>query len=597
MKSKLENDLIKKAISSADLDFLRDYPQWHTAILNVPELALGANETLPALHYAASMNRLSLIKLVLDSNPELINSIDTYNQTLVCIACLKNYLPMLDYLIEKKADLNKPSAFISKNIVHRQTPIIWATINGNLEVIKRLVAAGVDFNEPVNENNVHLIHIASQFGFLNVLQYFLELDPSLLDRPDDDGSSPLEWAAMKGRHNIANYLLTVSQNSSGSAKISSESVKRSYQVAMDSGYYRFASILLLNSLGDKRYTANIIPNVTNALFAIELMRIDPKLINILMDNQGIAKMVADQGAVIERTDKGAKIKCYKPKGRRNSLVLIADGVNQQAETYEPTASLGMGGYAEVRLFKSKDQKKIAVRSPLKPYKNMQPSDLNALECNLQQEIMITRHLYKNDTISDYFMIWLNDHNWTTRQLMQHVEGEDLSALKENILCEHEAAKITLRIAQELQRCHDLGVIIGDLNSANIMVNYENNDYQIRFVDLGDSYYLSGVTAKLRNLSENTRLWFPPEICNGGENMVKPATSQNVYSFAYILNRVWGSKALGQQLFEKYPCIRNFITISTDIDPNMRESLTNFITQLSAEIVNNQEKKLTAVLSL
>lgn len=592
MQSKLESSSIKKAIFDADLSILSKYPGWQTALLDVPELALKDNKPLFALHYAATINRLSVIKWALDSNPELINSVDANNQTLVCIACVKNDLPMLEYLITKKADLNIPSAFNSESILHHQTPIIWAAMNGHLEVVQRLISAGVDFNKAVNGGNAHLVHIASQFGYLKMLEYFLEKDSSLLDRLDKDGSSPLEWAAMKGRNDIADYLLTASQLPGG-VTISPMSIMRSYKVAMQRRYYRFAGIILLNSLGNNRYTAIIIPYVVNALFAMELMRLDPKLIKILMGDADIAKKLAEQGAIIERTKEGTIVKCYKTQGRRKSLILIANGVTEQIETYEPTKNLGRGSYAYVRLFKSADNKEIAVRAPFEHYKEMSPSNLTALESKLKHEVLITCDLY-NDTVGDYFLMWIDDENWTTRQLMQYVEGENLKAFTMNLLSHNEAAKITLKIAEELERVHNLGVILGDLNPDNIMIIVVNKNYKIRFVDLGDSYYLSSPTATLRNLTKNERAWYPPEICNGGEAVVKPATSQNVYSFGYILDRVWGMKNWKPELLEKYPSIANFITTSTNIIPNMRGNLPDFISQLSSEIVKNLDESLTAV---
>ena len=56
-------------------------------------------------------------------------------------------------------------------------------------------------------NNLLDIWRAAKSGDLTDLQHLVEEDPSLLSATDDDGSTPLHWAAYFDRIEVLNFIL------------------------------------------------------------------------------------------------------------------------------------------------------------------------------------------------------------------------------------------------------------------------------------------------------------------------------------------------------------------------------------------------------
>ncbi len=75
-----------------------------------------------------------------------------------------------------------------------------------LNVIRQLIWQGCDPYAKSN-NGSQAIHLASFYGRLDILQFFIEKYPELLDRKSDHGNTPLMWAAYKGHAPVVQFLI------------------------------------------------------------------------------------------------------------------------------------------------------------------------------------------------------------------------------------------------------------------------------------------------------------------------------------------------------------------------------------------------------
>ncbi|XP_074583364.1 putative protein S-acyltransferase 23 isoform X2 [Curcuma longa] len=114
-------------------------------------------------------------------------------------AALNNFPNVALYVIEHGGDVNASD--------HRkQTALHWAAVHGSIPVADVLLQNGARI-EAADINGYRAVHVAAQYGqtsFLNriIAKYGADHDP-----PDNDGRSPLHWAAYKGYTDVIRLLL------------------------------------------------------------------------------------------------------------------------------------------------------------------------------------------------------------------------------------------------------------------------------------------------------------------------------------------------------------------------------------------------------
>nr|XP_027106126.1 probable protein S-acyltransferase 23 [Coffea arabica] len=114
-------------------------------------------------------------------------------------AALNNFADVAQYIIQRGGDVNA-----SDN--SGQTALHWAAVRGSIAAADVLLQNGARV-EAVDVNGYRAVHVAAQYGqtaFLNhiVAKYYAEFDV-----PDNDGRSPLHWAAYKGYSDTIRLLL------------------------------------------------------------------------------------------------------------------------------------------------------------------------------------------------------------------------------------------------------------------------------------------------------------------------------------------------------------------------------------------------------
>lgn len=581
-----EKTKLKNAITSGDCEYLNDLDakngQWQIEILDATELQMPH---CFAVHLAAYYQRLSVIQLALTVAPELIDFGNIDGETLVIIASMLNNLDILNYLIDIKADLNQASTGQCDYFANDQSPIAWATTLGNTAVVKRLIEVGVDYKRVINhENGAQLIHIACCYGYLDLVEYFISLQPEMLT----SHFKALMTVSLHYRQaDVVSYLLKEKRkNEPKSKEIDEKTIFNYFKESRTKQFWDVASVLLLHML-EGQPPCNYTPYANTPGLIIELMLHKPSLNPTFGTVPSILSVLKESGYEII----DGRIEFYRTRRERSlSFFVQFDMKNPKNYIYRPVKWLGKGRHGEVSKFVTEEGNAIAVKKPLENYASKSDA-INSQKC-MDKDKQFNALLYPDKGVQRSYL-FDNGGIFSSRQLMSYVEGENFWNLARTLTSEQDLATCALKISQELQRFHDNKVVNGDLGSSNIMLEKKGGEWLVRFVDLDHSYYLTDESARLWNhLPVDKIAWYPPELANPEVDKVAPHVNQNVYSLAYVFDSVFCTHPLKTQLYSKYPSIQNFITTGLATDPNQRGNLKDFIMQLALELTNLDEVEST-----
>ena len=101
----------------------------------------------------------------------------------------------------------KPDMSLKSNT----TPLIWASFNGNLSMVKNLAEAGANVNV-VNADGFTPLHAAVESEKPDVVRYLLQRGAKINTATTKDGTTPLHTACYKGNREIVQILLVAGAN-------------------------------------------------------------------------------------------------------------------------------------------------------------------------------------------------------------------------------------------------------------------------------------------------------------------------------------------------------------------------------------------------
>ncbi|KAL0335005.1 UNVERIFIED_CONTAM: putative protein S-acyltransferase 23 [Sesamum radiatum] len=114
-------------------------------------------------------------------------------------AALNNFADIVQYIIEHGGEVNaKDNA--------GQTALHWAAVRGSIAAADVLLQNGARV-EAADVNGYRPVHVAAQYGQTGFLNYIVAKYHADFDVPDNDGRSPLHWAAYKGFADTIRLLL------------------------------------------------------------------------------------------------------------------------------------------------------------------------------------------------------------------------------------------------------------------------------------------------------------------------------------------------------------------------------------------------------
>ncbi|CAN1167610.1 Probable protein S-acyltransferase 23 [Linum perenne] len=114
-------------------------------------------------------------------------------------AALGNFTHLVQFIIEHGADVNA--------VDHSgQTALHWAAVRGLTSVADLLIQNGARV-EAADASGYRAVHVAAQYGQTAFLNHIVVNYHADFDAPDDNGKSPLHWAAYKGNVDTIRLLL------------------------------------------------------------------------------------------------------------------------------------------------------------------------------------------------------------------------------------------------------------------------------------------------------------------------------------------------------------------------------------------------------
>ncbi|KAM5548530.1 hypothetical protein ABKV19_000105 [Rosa sericea] len=114
-------------------------------------------------------------------------------------AALNNFADLAHYIIQHGGDVNA-----TENI--GQTALHWAAVQGAIAVADVLLQNGARV-EAADVNGYRAVHVAAQYGQTSFLNHIVAKYHADFDAPDNEGRSPLHWAAYKGFADTVRLLL------------------------------------------------------------------------------------------------------------------------------------------------------------------------------------------------------------------------------------------------------------------------------------------------------------------------------------------------------------------------------------------------------
>ncbi|PRQ24131.1 putative protein S-acyltransferase [Rosa chinensis] len=114
-------------------------------------------------------------------------------------AALNNFPDLAHYIIQHGGDVNA-----TENI--GQTALHWAAVQGAIAAADVLLQNGARV-EAADVNGYRAVHVAAQYGQTSFLNHIIAKYHADFDAPDNEGRSPLHWAAYKGFADTVRLLL------------------------------------------------------------------------------------------------------------------------------------------------------------------------------------------------------------------------------------------------------------------------------------------------------------------------------------------------------------------------------------------------------
>lgn len=575
-----EQQTIIKAIEADNFPYIKNLVNNHPTCLAAPLIDETEGQGL-AIHYAAMHGRFNIARLLLEKNPSLLNQTTSFNYTPLRYAAARGHEQLVDYLISLGA-LQTIATHNPEQPGHGFYPIHWAAVRGHHRVVQCLLTHAPNIDTPLSYMNLRLIHLASMNGRLEVVKLLLDKNPNLLNEVDMLNQTPLLWAAAQGHVDVVNYLLSKNANCEMATRdpFEIEPDRTPLMWAMNNKYYETANALIIKKCETEKIET-LMYLVETGEQALDLMALKPAFIPIFLRDKTITDAIKKSPCKIIDDS----IHWYKSAGRRPSFFANINTTTNTSTVFKPVQELGRGSYGIVRLFRSSEGQELGVKSLKNPITNTPWFGQDQLGLNIKREAQFNQIAYPNDPLSEIHEFHRNTNghsHYTNRFIMAYIKGDTAKPALMKVTSPHLLAHISLKIAQELERIHQLGIIHGDLYHSNIMIHCDDNkNVAVRLIDFGLASYLTDRTVKI--FQDQTAWWIAPERCNGNRRLIKPNPNQDVYSLGRTFHHIFEHHPSKKQLMELFPAIRSFISTSQEIIPTERPSLALLCEQLMNEL--------------
>ncbi|CAI5963970.1 unnamed protein product [Closterium sp. NIES-64] len=133
---------------------------------------------------------LGKLRRLVEEEGHSIHATDGGGYSALQWSALNNKPVIATYLLDKGADVNAKDR-------SGQTALHWAAVRGGIAVADVLLQRGADV-EVADSHGYRTTHVAAQYGQTALLYHIVATWGALADTTDNDGRTPLHWAAYKG---------------------------------------------------------------------------------------------------------------------------------------------------------------------------------------------------------------------------------------------------------------------------------------------------------------------------------------------------------------------------------------------------------------
>lgn len=416
--------------------------------------------------------------------------------------------------------------------------LVAAIQKGDLDYIRALPDDNLDWlTQPllsITQENLFAIQYAALYGQMQIIEWLLEKKPDLIDLQDNSNVMLFTYALQNHHYQVAAFLWKNQRKNNDSCQIN---------------FQDRLNMLLFE------------PNLISLFTADELYNVPNKLGMHFADNT---------------------LYWYKARGKRNSFFAQIDIKTGCSVRFDPVKTLGAGEYGCVRLFKNQKEEQVCVKSLKRPIR------INTPAFDFERRMLINekkfyQKAYPVDKKSMMFEliqpIAEKNYLYTNRQLMDFIPGSTLRNFLPTITCAYELLKVVYLITKELLRIHCLGIIHGDLHSANIMINKKDAEYMVNIIDFGFAYDVNA--NHIRTIDDSVRSkHIAPERYYDRQHdnaYLKPHVNQDVYAFGHLLESHIKKHAMFLSLKQSFPEIEleTFIIQALQNEPDKRPRLSAY----------------------
>nr|GEV86163.1 protein S-acyltransferase 24-like [Tanacetum cinerariifolium] len=151
------------------------------------------------IYTAAAYGDLEKLQRLVESEGCSVSKPDSLGYSALQWAALNNHAAAAQYIIQHGGDINATD-------LSGQTALHWSAVRGAIQVADLLLHEGAQIHA-ADVYGYQITHVAAQYGQTALLYHIVTKWNADPDTPDNDGRSPLHWAAYKGFADCIRLLL------------------------------------------------------------------------------------------------------------------------------------------------------------------------------------------------------------------------------------------------------------------------------------------------------------------------------------------------------------------------------------------------------
>ena len=224
------------------------YPLRHLNNTEVIKFWLVFSELSQLLLKEIEKGNLDSIKGIINSiedenmRLEVVNASNDQGQSVLFLACVHNHEKVVAELLKQNCDVNYPTN--EKHEFPGSTPLTYSAYYANrLPISKLLLHHNANIRHQRKDKS-DATGLAALNGNLDVIKEIVARDPGVIEFKGFIGRTPLSTAAQNGYLNVCNYLLT-EKNANVSAQDEAEST--ALTLAAEKGHINVVKLLLDNN--------------------------------------------------------------------------------------------------------------------------------------------------------------------------------------------------------------------------------------------------------------------------------------------------------------------------------------------------------------